>query len=30
VAQLVSLLVSEEAGFITGATFDVNGGQFMS
>ena len=30
VAQLVSLLVGEGAGFITGATFDVNGGQWMS
>lgn len=29
VAQLVSLLASERAGFITGATFDVNGGQWM-
>ncbi|WP_445147163.1 acetoacetyl-CoA reductase [Dyella sp. Tek66A03] len=30
VAQLVSLLVGEGAGFITGATFSVNGGQWMS
>jgi acetoacetyl-CoA reductase len=30
VARLVSLLVSEEAGFITGATFDINGGQLMN
>ncbi|RDI97329.1 acetoacetyl-CoA reductase [Dyella solisilvae] len=29
VSRLVSLLVSEQAGFITGATFDVNGGQWM-
>jgi len=29
VAQLVSLLASEQASFITGATFDVNGGQLM-
>lgn len=30
VARLVSFLANEEAGFITGATFDVNGGQLMS
>jgi len=29
VAQLVSLLACDLAGFITGATFDVNGGQWM-
>ena len=29
VAALVSFLVSDEAGFITGATFDVNGGLLM-
>ncbi|MET3650626.1 NAD(P)-dependent dehydrogenase (short-subunit alcohol dehydrogenase family) [Dyella japonica] len=29
VAQLVSLLASEQASFITGAIFDVNGGQWM-
>ncbi len=29
VAALVSFLVSEEAGFTTGATFDVNGGMLM-
>lgn len=30
VARMVQLLVSEEAGFITGATFSANGGQYMS
>jgi len=30
VARLVLFLANEEAGFITGATFDVNGGQLMS
>jgi 3-oxoacyl-[acyl-carrier protein] reductase len=29
VAALVSFLVSDEAGFTTGATFDVNGGMLM-
>lgn len=29
VARLVSFLASDDAGFITGATFDVNGGQLM-
>jgi 3-oxoacyl-[acyl-carrier protein] reductase len=29
VAALVSFLVSDEAGYITGATFDVNGGVLM-
>ena len=29
VAALVSYLVSDEAGFTTGATFDVNGGMLM-
>jgi NAD(P)-dependent dehydrogenase (short-subunit alcohol dehydrogenase family) len=29
VAALVSFLVSEDAGYITGATFDVNGGVLM-
>jgi len=29
VAALVSFLVSDEAGYVTGATFDVNGGVLM-
>jgi 3-oxoacyl-[acyl-carrier protein] reductase len=29
VAALVAFLASDEAGFITGATFDINGGAFM-
>jgi 3-oxoacyl-[acyl-carrier protein] reductase len=29
VAALVSFLVSDEAGYITGATLDVNGGVLM-
>ena len=29
IARMVTFLVAEDAGFITGATFDVNGGQFM-
>jgi 2-hydroxycyclohexanecarboxyl-CoA dehydrogenase len=29
VAALVSFLVSEDAGYITEATFDVNGGVLM-
>jgi 3-oxoacyl-[acyl-carrier protein] reductase len=29
VAALVSYLVSDEAGYVTGATFDINGGIFM-
>ncbi len=29
VAALVAYLISDEAGFITGATFDVNGGMLM-
>jgi 3-oxoacyl-[acyl-carrier protein] reductase len=29
VAALVAFLVSDEAGFVTGATYDINGGLFM-
>jgi NAD(P)-dependent dehydrogenase (short-subunit alcohol dehydrogenase family) len=29
VAALVSFLVSPDAGFATGATFDLNGGMLM-
>jgi 3-oxoacyl-[acyl-carrier protein] reductase len=29
VAALVAFLVSEQAGFVTGATYDINGGLFM-
>lgn len=29
IGRMVAFLVAEEAGFITGATFDINGGQFM-
>ncbi len=29
IARMVVFLAAEEAGFITGATFDINGGQFM-
>ena len=30
VARTVAFLADEEAGFITGATFDVNGGQYLA
>lgn len=30
VARMVAFLVDERAGFITGATFDVNGGQYLA
>jgi acetoacetyl-CoA reductase len=30
IARMVAFLVDEQAGYITGATFDVNGGQYMS
>jgi acetoacetyl-CoA reductase len=30
VARVVRFLVDENSGFITGATYDVNGGMFMS
>jgi acetoacetyl-CoA reductase len=30
VARTAVFLAKEEAGFITGATFSVNGGQYMS
>jgi acetoacetyl-CoA reductase len=29
IAQMVAYLASEEAGFITGATLKINGGQYM-
>ena len=29
VAHMVSFLASPDAGFITGANFDINGGQYM-
>lgn len=29
IARMVAFLAEDEAGFITGATFEVNGGQFM-
>jgi NAD(P)-dependent dehydrogenase (short-subunit alcohol dehydrogenase family) len=29
VAALVAFLASDEAGFITGATYDINGGMLM-
>ncbi|AZP13500.1 acetoacetyl-CoA reductase [Undibacterium parvum] len=30
IARMVAFLVDEQAGYITGATFDINGGQYMS
>lgn len=30
VARMVAFLAADEAGFITGATFDVNGGQYLA
>ena len=30
IARCVVFLVAEDAGFVTGATFDVNGGQYMA
>lgn len=30
VARVVAFLASDDAGFITGATFDVNGGQYLA
>jgi len=30
IARLIEFLTSDEAGFITGATMAVNGGQFMA
>lgn len=30
IARMVAFLVDEQASYITGATFDVNGGQYMS
>ena len=30
VARMVAFLVRDDAGFITGATFSLNGGQYMS
>jgi NAD(P)-dependent dehydrogenase (short-subunit alcohol dehydrogenase family) len=29
VAALVAFLVSDDAGFVTGATYDINGGMLM-
>ena len=29
VAALVAYLASDEAGFVTGATYDINGGMLM-
>jgi len=30
IGQLVAYLASDHAGFVTGATFDINGGQYMA
>jgi acetoacetyl-CoA reductase len=30
VARMVAFLADEAAGFVTGATFDVNGGQYLA
>ena len=30
IARMVAFLAADEAGFITGATFDVNGGQYLA
>lgn len=30
IARMVAFLAAEDAGFVTGATFDVNGGQYMN
>ena len=29
IARLVTFLADEQSGFITGANFDINGGQYM-
>jgi acetoacetyl-CoA reductase len=30
IARMVAFLAADDAGFITGATFDVNGGQYLA